>query len=66
MWGSQTRAGPLDTQLLAIAVLCRSLAALRIRIKEREARQAVFNSFCSDQRTRLGRLLQKWVAVCCS
>ena len=37
----------------------RTLAALRLRIKEREARQAVFNSFCSDQRTRLGRLLQK-------
>jgi hypothetical protein len=39
--------------------LCRSLAILRARIKDREARQVVFNSFCSDQRTRLGRLLQK-------
>ncbi len=41
------------------STLCRSLTILRARIKDREARQVVFNSFCSDQRTRLGRLLQK-------
>jgi hypothetical protein len=35
--------------------------ALRARIRGREVRQAVFNSLCSDQRSRLGRLLQKCV-----
>jgi hypothetical protein len=39
------------------------LATLRMRIRDRESRQALFDSLCADQRTRIGRLLQRYEAA---